>query len=246
MRIQFIFRGIVALGLVVSLCLLPGVVMAQSTSTNYRIEESFFGTGGELDPSSPNYQARQSAGELGVGNTTSTSYQAQAGFNTSDVPFLEFSVTGGSIDLGYLSAATTATGTVTFNVRSYLSQGYIVTSVGTLPTNDGGATISGLATPTASSVGSEQFGINLVANTSPTTFGANPVQVPDNTFSFGTVAADYNTANLYKYVIGDTIASSNSSSGQTNYTVSYIVNIASLTDSGQYATDQVFVATATF
>ena len=38
---------------------------------------------------------------------------------------------------------------------------------------------------TASSPGTEQFGINLVANTSPTTFDFESVQVPDATYGFG-------------------------------------------------------------
>ena len=42
--------------------------------------------------------------------------------------------------------------------------------------------------------------INLVANTSPVTLGADPVQDPDSTFSFGLVSADYSSPNLYKYV----------------------------------------------
>jgi hypothetical protein len=221
-------------------------VLAQSSSTNYRIEESYFGTGGELDASSTNYRARQSTGELGVGATGSTNYRAQAGFNTTDIPYLEMSVTGGSLDLGALSASTTATGTATFTVRSYLSSGYIVAMVGTPPTNEGNSTITPMASTAASSTGTEQFGVNLRANTSPATFGADPVQAPDASFSFGQVSTNYNTVNQYRYVVGETIAYSNSSSGSTTYTVAYIVNIAPLTEAGKYVTDQIFVATATF
>lgn len=65
-------------------------VLAQSSSTNYKVEESFFGTGGELDASSTNYRAKQAAGETAVGNTASTNFQAQAGFNTTDQPFSYF------------------------------------------------------------------------------------------------------------------------------------------------------------
>jgi hypothetical protein len=106
--------------------------------------------------------------------------------------------------------------------------------------------MQGMATTAASSVGTEQFGINLRANTSPATFGADPVQVPDNTFSFGTVAAGYNTPNQYKYVKGDTIASSSRSSGETDYTISYIMNIGNLTPGGTYNMAHVLVATSTF
>jgi hypothetical protein len=103
-----------------------------------------------------------------------------------------------------------------------------------------------LSTPTASIPGTEQFGMNLVANTSPITFGANPSQNPSSVFSFGAAASGYNTANLYKYVQGSTIASSNSSSGETDYTISYIYNISNSTPGGYYLFNDVLVATATF
>ena len=228
------------------LAFLPATAIAQSSSTNYKIEESFFGIGGELDPNSPNYQARQSAGETTVGNTTSSNYQAQAGFNTTDQPMLEFEVSNTDVDLGTLSASSTATATATFHVRTYLSDGYVVTAVGDPPANESGDQIAPLAAPTASSAGTEQFGINLVANTSPATFGADPEQSPDGSFSFGDAASGYDTANVYKYVQGDIIAESASSSGKTIYTVSYIFNIAALTEAGEYTTDQTFVATSTY
>jgi hypothetical protein len=104
----------------------------------------------------------------------------------------------------------------------------------------------GLTTPTISSVGTEQFGINLVANTAPTTFGANPSQAPDASFSFGQAAAGYDTPNYFKYVTGDTIAYSNKSSGETDYTISYLFNVSNATPGGQYTLHHVLVATSTF
>lgn len=219
--------------------------LAQSSSTNYQVNEYFFGTGGELDPSSPNYKAKQTTGETAIGNQSSTSYQAQGGFNTTDTPYLEFVVNSGSIDLGNLSTSSTATTTATFYVRAYLSSGYQVTAESAPPKN-GGYTINALSSPTASATGSEQFGINLVANTSPTSFGANPSQNPDSSFSFGAAATGYDTANQYKYVQGDAVALSTKSSGRTDYTISYIFNISSTTPGGQYSFSQNLVATATY
>src|ERR1039457_1765329 len=72
----------------------------QSSSTNYGVNEAFFGAGGSLDSSSSNYQAKLSAGELAVGSSTSNNYQMHAGFNTTDVPLLEFAVNGGTYSLG--------------------------------------------------------------------------------------------------------------------------------------------------
>ncbi|HVC36320.1 MAG TPA: hypothetical protein VNE40_02640 [Candidatus Dormibacteraeota bacterium] len=216
---------------------------ALSSSTNYQVDEVFFGSGGALNACSTNYCAKQSAGELGVGNIKSPNYQAQAGFNTDRTPFLQFIVNGTSTDLGVLTTSSAATTRATFSVKDYLSSGYTVITASNPPQNDS-YTMHALTTPTASSPGTEQFGMNLVANTSPTTFGANPSQSPDSSFGFGVAASGYNTANLFKYVKGDVIASSAKSSGETDYTISYIYNVSSLTPGGTYTFNDVLVATA--
>lgn len=234
--------------LVLLISLNPAVVYATTpviSSPNYGIDGGFFGTGGELDANSANYRAKQAAGEIGVGNTSSPNFQANAGFNTTDTPFLEFSVTAANTDLGVLTTGTTGRTSGTFSIRTYLSSGYIIQTASDPPKNSGHF-LSPLATPTASSAGTEQFGINLVHNTSPASFGADPVQSPDNTFSFGTVATGYNTTNLYKYVKNDIVAESNQSSGTTNYTVSYIYNVDTITPGGTYSFNHVLVATATY
>lgn len=216
-----------------------------SGPSGFCVDGGFFGAGGQLDASSANYQAKLSAGEVGIGNINSASFQANAGFNTTSEPFLEFSVTAANTNLGVLTTATTGRTTGTFQIRTYLSSGYVIQNASDPPKNSS-YFLSALAAPTASSAGTEQFGINLVANTSPATFGANPVQIPDNTFSFGTVASGYNTPNLYKYVKNDVVATSAQSTGTTAYTVSYIYNVDTLTRGGTYTFNHVLVATATY
>lgn len=207
---------------------------AQSNSASYKVEESFFGTGGELDASSPGYKAQQSSGELTVGNSASAGYQFQAGFNTSDAPVLEFAVNGGTYDLGILDASTTGAVMASFTVRSYLSSGYVVTVNGSAPSTTGAAhTLTAMNTLAGSSPGTEQFGINLVDNSSPNV-GADPAQLPDGTFGFGAAVSGYDTANLFKFIDGDTVAFSTKSSGQTNYSMSIIANVARETPAGQY------------
>ncbi len=218
---------------------------AQSNSSSYQINEVFFGSGGSLRDCSASYCAKLSAGETTVGNTKGTDYQAQAGFNTDRTPYLEFVVNNANQDIGTLTSTTTKTANATFSVKSYLAGGYIVKQTSPGPTN-GSFTLAGLNTPTASAVGTEQFGINLVANTSPATFGSAPQQAPDSTFGFGQVNAGYNTPNSYKYVQNDTIANSDVSSGVTNFTVSYIFNVSNLTAGGTYTLRHVLVATSTF
>lgn len=217
---------------------------AQTSSPHYQVNEAFFGSGGELNACSGTYCAKQSAGELGVGQTASAHYLAQGGFNTNREPSLTFVVDPLNTNLGTLTAGTPATATGTFSVKSYLTDGYVVVNASGPPQN-GSHTMHALATPTASAANQEQFGINLVANTSPSV-GTNPVQVPDSSFSFGTAATGYNTANFFKYAKGDVIAESLKSSGQTDYTISYLFNITNITPGGTYTMDHVLVATSTF
>ena len=226
--------------------LLVQPVLAQSSSPNYSIEESYVGPGGLIDASSPNYQARASLGDTGIGNSASANFQVWGGYTTEAEEYLEFVVTGSVVDLGTLTDSTTGTGTGTFYVRSYLAQGYVITQTSQPPSIGGGVTLAPMASQAASSAGTEQFGINLKANTSPTTFGAEAVQVPDASFSFGYAAANYDDANQYKYGVGDIIAQSDSSSGQTTYTISYIANIAFLTEAGLYSMEHDLVATSTY
>ncbi|MFZ1483442.1 MAG: hypothetical protein WAS36_00295 [Candidatus Saccharimonadales bacterium] len=230
-----------------------GVVLAQqSQSSQYQVNEVFFGTGGELNACSGSYCAKQSAGELTVGNTKSGNYQAQAGFNTDREPYIESTLVGsGDIDLGVLTSATTKTGTAQFKVKAYLTSGYVVQIVGATPTN-GSESLNAMSS-TTSQVGTEQFGLNLTANNvataSPTTFGADPVQDPDypsDPFAFGTVNTDYDNPNTFTYTSGDIIASAAESSSFTIYTLSYIANISDVTPGGTYTTSHSLVATATF
>jgi hypothetical protein len=221
------------------------VIASQSSSPNYQVNEVFFGAGGDLNECSTTYCAKDSIGETGVGDISSTNYQAQAGFNTDRTPYLQFIVNTTSVNLGILTTASATYTTATFSVKSYLAGSYTVINASPPPQNNS-YTMHSLTSPTASIPGTEQFGINLVANTSPATFGVAPLQVPGTTFSYGQVAAGYNTANLYKYVQGDTIAYSNQSSGETDYTISYIYNISSVTPGGTYTMNHVLVATSTF
>lgn len=222
----------------------------QSCSSSYSVGETFFGSGGNLSSCGAAYCSKQSAGELAVGNTKSTNYQAQAGFNTDRTPYLEMLVNTTSINLGVLNAGTTSTATATFHVKTYLASGYVVVNASPGPKN-GSYTMSSPSSPTASNTTAEQFGMNLVANNScgggmPGSLGADPVQVPSSTYSFGAAASGYNTPCQFKYVNGDTVASSNKSSGETDYTISYIFNITATTPGGTYTMNHVLVATSTF
>jgi hypothetical protein len=229
----------------------PAFAQSSSSSANYRVDQTFFGSGGELNACSSSYCSKQTAGELTVGNVCSASYCAQAGFNTTDDPFLEFVVTNDNIDLGYLDPTSVKTATGTFNVRAWNSGGYVVRTVSDPPTNaQGGHQLAPLTSGGSSTPGTEQFGINVVKNTNfcgaGCDLGADPAQVPNSSFSFGTAATGYDTSNTFRYNKNDVIAQSTKSTSITAYTVSYIFNIDTATASGQYTFNHVLVATATY
>lgn len=211
-------------------------------STNYQFQETSLGGSGLLNSASANYQASSTSGVLGIGNSNATAFQANAGHMTTADPSLAFSVNNDTVAFGQFSAATAATAISTFSVINYTSYGYVVQALGTPPTY-GSHTITPMGVTGPSQTGTEQFGINLVANTSPVSLGANP---DHGQFGFGSASSNYNTANNYRFVSGETIASSPKTSGMTTYTISYIVNVSSLTPGGEYAGSQTILCTGTY
>jgi hypothetical protein len=234
----------------IALLVMPATSMAQSSSsTNYKVDQTFFGSGGELNACSSGpegYCSKQTAGELSVGETCSAGYCAYAGFNTTDDPFIEFVVTADNIDLGYLSTSTATTATGTFYVRAWQAQGYVVTTESDPPTNtSGGHEITPLGSPTGSTTGSEQFGINLVNNASPDV-GDDPQPGLAPAYSHGEAYPGYDSPDNFKYNKGDIIARSQQSSSSTIYTISYLFNIDETTPAGQYVFKHTLVATGTY
>ena len=223
----------------------PIAVAQSQQSSSYQIEESYIGPGGTIDSSSSSYQSSATTGDIGVSESTSTTFKEQGGFNTTSEPRLSVIINTSSISFGSLSSSVASTGTSTFSVLNYTSYGYAVYTIGNPPSN-GSHTLTGINPTTASQVGTEQFGINLKANTSPVTFGAEASQNPSSTFSNGAASSGYNTANNFRYVAGEKIAEANQSSGQTDYTISYIVNVSNSTPGGQYSGGQGLVVVATY
>lgn len=244
-----ISKGLQVIGVV--LCVTAAPVMAQSSSSNsYRVDEYQFGSGGELENSSTNYKAQTNVGSLGVGRSSSTNYDLEAGFITPSEPFLEVFVNFATVNLGILDPSTTGTGTGTFWVRTYLSGSYVVQTMSQPLTSEGGAVINAKGTLGAPAPGTEEFGINLVDNSSPN-IGADPLNVPDNDYADGAIATGYNTPDQFKYGVGDIIARAaatigNQAVGRTDYTISYIANINSITEAGSYSMVHDIVVVATF
>jgi hypothetical protein len=237
----------------------PAAALAQSTSSNYKVEESYFGSGGQVDSNSANYRARQSTGSLGVGDTSSANYRATSGFDTPSEPFLEVTISGGLVSLGTLSdttptvsAAQAGSCNCSFSVRSYLSSDYTVVTASQPPTSENGDVIDSKTTQAipSTSTGVEEFGMNLVDNSSPNV-GSNPVNQPDNSFADGKAASGYEIPNQFKYSLGDIIARSpatigNQGVGRTDYTITYLAKISRVTPAGNYTMEHVIIVVPSF
>lgn len=149
-------------------------------------------------------------------------------------------IAGDTVDLGTGSTTSAKTGTSVMAASTNGSFGYSIKVNGNTLTS-GANTITALASATASSAGTSQFGMNLVANTSPATFGAN-------VSGSGSGAADnnYDDTGLYRFVDNDVVASTTSATDANAYTVAYIANIAGSTPAGIYSTVLTYTATANF
>jgi hypothetical protein len=156
---------------------------------------------------------------------------------------ITFTISDSSIGFGTLSssAARFATGDGTGSaseteahtlvVGTNASNGYTLTLNGSTLTS-GGDTIDAIgSTNTASSTGSEQFGLRATAS------GGS-----------GSVAAPY-TASGYAFdsaAFPDEVASSTGSTANTTYSMRYIANIGSSTEAGSYSATLTYLASANF
>lgn len=224
-----------------------GVLLARSTSDNYIIFGDVFSAGGSATSTSASYSVYDTIGEGVILSATSTSvnYGIKAGFQELNpdeyVTLTVDGTTSATIDLGTLTASAPGTDTHTLEIISNASAGITATVAGATLTS-GSDTITEIgATAAASSAGTEQFGINLVANTSPSVGAAIAGTSP-----LASAADQYNTADLFAFTTGDTIATSTTAINTTTFTVSYIANITSSTEGGTYTTSLTYAATANF
>lgn len=235
--------------MLVVVLVMPVRAFAQTpSSSSYQVPESTFSSGGEIDSSSASYRSSGAAGILGVGEGNSTSYTAFPGFITPNEEFLELNVQTANVNLGNLDTGTTGTGTASFYVRSYINGSFVVYTRSTAPTSEAGAVLDPLAAAATSSAGTEQFGINLVDNATPN-IGVDPDADPTTAFANGEAATGYDTADNFKYVDGEVIAQSGAVGpawGRTNFTISYIANISSITEAGTYTMNHDLVLTSTY
>jgi hypothetical protein len=119
------------------------------------------------------------------------------------------------------------------------SSGYSITVNGATLTS-GSNTITALGSGGTSTVGTKQFGLNLMSNTTPSVGSA-----VSGTGS-GAAATNYNTTNTFRFATGETVASASGPTNANAYTVSYIANIDGVTPPGSYTSNLTYIATANF
>ncbi len=148
-------------------------------------------------------------------------------------------VSGNAIDFGDFSPVSTSTGTSVMQAQTNAGSGYAITVNGTTLAS-GVNTIPALTTQTASTAGSSQFGLNLTANTAP---AVGAVLSGGGT---GSVTANYNTQNQFRFNSGDPVATAAVPTNANTYTSSYIVNIGGMQAAGVYTATMTYICTAAF
>jgi hypothetical protein len=157
-----------------------------------------------------------------------------------DIPGLSCALAiGNFIDLGELSSSAANTGYSQMLIATNANNGFAISVIGTPPTS-GNDVISAMPILDSSQPGNNQFGINLTANVTP---GVGQLPAGPGT---SVPNVSYNTPNFFKFVSGDALVNSNTTSDYRKFTVSYIVNRQISQNPGIYNTAILYVALANF
>jgi hypothetical protein len=205
---------------------------------------SYDGTN-SINPSTPGSYTIAISGAFGdSGDITVNILTSNQVDITATVPqSLTFSISDTSISFGTLTAvaARYASGTASGDtteveahnviVGTNAANGYTMTVGGSTLTS-GANTITAIGSSnTASSVGTEQFGLRMTASG-----GTGAVQAPYAAAGFAFDSAAF----------PDIIASASGASANTTYSARYIANITANTEAGSYTGSVTYVATANF
>lgn len=143
-------------------------------------------------------------------------------------------------DMGQLNPGSTLTAQSQMAVGTNASAGFVITANG-VNMSAGNKIIESPESPTESKPGSNQFGINLVANNQPAVG-----EDPEGTWANAIPMPDYGIDNKFKFVSGDVVAYSPNVSLMKKFTVSYIVNSAEDLKAGIYSTTITYIASGRF
>ena len=171
--------------------------------------------------------------------TVASSTAGQVTVNATVDETLTFTLAAATVTLTTPTPSATGTGTSTMSAATNAASGYSITVAGNTLT--GPSTLTAM-TGAPSSTNSRQFGLNLVANTTPSV-GSN---VSGSGSGAANVANGYGTADSFKFSSGQTIAGATGPTNSNTFTVSYIANIDGSTLPGAYTTTLTYVATPNF
>jgi hypothetical protein len=146
---------------------------------------------------------------------------------------------GTSLDMGYLGSRVTGTATSQYAVATNDQAGNSVYVLGNTMTS-GNNIIQNIDNQSSSQTGESEFGLNLVRNSNP--------NIGDDPSGIGTSipAEGYNTPNLFDFVPGSEISSSDFSTQYNTMTVSYIANVPNGQPAGVYTTTLIYLASGQF
>lgn len=143
-------------------------------------------------------------------------------------------------NMGELSSSSTLTARSQMAVGTNASGGFAITATGS-SLSAGTSVIDNVDKPSESKPGTNQFGINLVANNKPYV-GDDP----EGEWANAVASSDYSSPNKYKFVDGDVIAYSPNVSLMKKFTVSYILNARKDLPPGVYSTTINYIASGRF
>ncbi len=143
-------------------------------------------------------------------------------------PTLEFALDDTTCNMGTFNDSYVSHCTHGLHAGSNAPGGYVVSYVPTTTLTSGPNTIDAMAVQDVSNPGTEQFGMNLVANSG---FGFDPY------LGTGVALAGYDTPDEFTFAVGgDPVAYTAGPSLTTFYNASFIANITSVSEAGTYAT----------
>jgi len=143
-------------------------------------------------------------------------------------------------NMGTLDSKSTLMARSQMAVGTNASGGFAITANGT-PMSAATNVIDSPSSPTKSTPGTNQFGINLVENSDPA-IGENP----EGEWANAVASPNYSIPNMYMYVPGDVVAYSPNVSLMKKFTVSYILNASPSLRAGVYTTTMTFIASGRF
>jgi hypothetical protein len=179
------------------------------------------------------------------------SFNGQINISTTVPPFLLFcggvtiggfdcnNASGNYINFGNVSSNATSSAQSQLLTTTNAANGYTITVFGPTMTS-GNNIISALVASDVARPGTAQFGLNLVANATPTV-GTDPVG-PGHAVPL----ANYAQPDFFRFQSGDAIASASTSDDYRKLTASYIIDITSNQPAGVYASTLTYICLANF